>query len=548
MGVNMPARSVVFTSVTKHDGTKNRMLSASEYTQMSGRAGRRGKDDFGNVYIFCPDEPPELNELRPMLVEKANPLESRFRLTFQMMLQLCNRRTIGIDEMMSRSYKESLRSKQLPLAKRDLLRRQHDLKETPKIKCIFGLPTMKEYANAKLKSDSASSKLNEEIYSKTLFPGRVCTLHSLPIAKTNCHGVLVRHRTGDLSSKKSEEPSKSGSRTNSFVVLHPPGLSEEIHNEIEDTSIRTGISGVLGALTSNMGTVSALRYSLLHDVPLDNVATISNEVLDQTCFVDFEDTVALISVARSLDTLIVGNGGDVKPFEIPKSMKELASDFFEAILDQKDLQKKISSNKCHTCPLREEHFNLQVKTENLVKKIQELKFLIRNESLDLYPEMLKKIEVLKIRGFIDDQECVTMKGRVACELLTSDELTLVEVVFSGILKGLEPEELVSLLSCFVFPEKLEETPMGPTGPIADGRTAIEEIHGSIEKAMVAMGVKVGSEDWWKLCNFRLCNIAYEWAKGTPFTEIMKTCDKIQEGTIVRAILRLDELLRKMKQQ
>eukprot|EP00917_Polyrhabdina_sp_WS-2016_P005033 GHVP01011524.1.p1 GENE.GHVP01011524.1~~GHVP01011524.1.p1 ORF type:complete len:125 (+),score=28.96 GHVP01011524.1:198-572(+) len=88
--------------------------------------------------------------------------------------------------------------------------------------------------------------------------------------------------------------------------------------------------------------------------------------------------------------------------------------------------------------------------------------------------------------------------------------------------------------------------MGPTGPIADGRTAIEEIHGSIEKAMVAMGVKVGSEDWWKLCNFRLCNIAYEWAKGTPFTEIMKTCDKIQEGTIVRAILRLDELLRKMK--
>lgn len=42
MGINMPARTVVFDSIKKHDGTKFRLLQTSEYIQMAGRAGRRG--------------------------------------------------------------------------------------------------------------------------------------------------------------------------------------------------------------------------------------------------------------------------------------------------------------------------------------------------------------------------------------------------------------------------------------------------------------------------------------------------------------------------
>ena len=43
MGVNMPARTVVYDSLKKHDGTGLRFLQPGEYTQMAGRAGRRGK-------------------------------------------------------------------------------------------------------------------------------------------------------------------------------------------------------------------------------------------------------------------------------------------------------------------------------------------------------------------------------------------------------------------------------------------------------------------------------------------------------------------------
>lgn len=51
MGVNMPARSVVFNGIRKHDGRSFRDLLPGEYTQMAGRAGRRGLDRVRLFYI-----------------------------------------------------------------------------------------------------------------------------------------------------------------------------------------------------------------------------------------------------------------------------------------------------------------------------------------------------------------------------------------------------------------------------------------------------------------------------------------------------------------
>ena len=52
MGLNMPARTVLFTSARKFDGKNNRWLTSGEYIQMSGRAGRRGLDDKGLVILM----------------------------------------------------------------------------------------------------------------------------------------------------------------------------------------------------------------------------------------------------------------------------------------------------------------------------------------------------------------------------------------------------------------------------------------------------------------------------------------------------------------
>ena len=56
MGVNAPARTVVFHSTRKHDGQDFRPLLPGEYTQMAGRAGRRGLDPVGTVVLLCHDD------------------------------------------------------------------------------------------------------------------------------------------------------------------------------------------------------------------------------------------------------------------------------------------------------------------------------------------------------------------------------------------------------------------------------------------------------------------------------------------------------------
>lgn len=51
---------------------------------------------------------------------------------------------------------------------------------------------------------------------------------------------------------------------------------------------------------------------------------------------------------------------------------------------------------------------------------------------------------------------MALKGKVACEISSADELTLTELMFSGVLKDKNVEEIVSLLSCFVWQEKLQD--------------------------------------------------------------------------------------------
>jgi len=71
MGVNMPARSVVFDDIRKHDGTCRRTLLPAEYIQMAGRAGRRGLDSTGTVLILCKTSVPDLTDLQNMMTGKV---------------------------------------------------------------------------------------------------------------------------------------------------------------------------------------------------------------------------------------------------------------------------------------------------------------------------------------------------------------------------------------------------------------------------------------------------------------------------------------------
>ena len=94
-GINMPARSTVISSTSKRTDSGHRMLTASEFLQMSGRAGRRGMDEIGYVTIVgTPFQSPE--EVAELVLSDANPLESRFSPSYSMVLNLLQR--FSLDE------------------------------------------------------------------------------------------------------------------------------------------------------------------------------------------------------------------------------------------------------------------------------------------------------------------------------------------------------------------------------------------------------------------------------------------------------------------
>ena len=94
-GINMPARSTVISSISKRTDSGHRTLTASEFLQMSGRAGRRGMDEVGFVTIVGTQfQSPE--EVAELVLSDANALESGFSPSYSMVLNLLQR--FSLDE------------------------------------------------------------------------------------------------------------------------------------------------------------------------------------------------------------------------------------------------------------------------------------------------------------------------------------------------------------------------------------------------------------------------------------------------------------------
>lgn len=87
LGINMPARSVVIERLTKFTGERHEMLTPTDYTQLTGRAGRRGIDEVGyGVTLFNPWV--SLQKLASLASAEAHELRSSFRLSYNMAVNL----------------------------------------------------------------------------------------------------------------------------------------------------------------------------------------------------------------------------------------------------------------------------------------------------------------------------------------------------------------------------------------------------------------------------------------------------------------------------
>ncbi|MDG2149851.1 MAG: DEAD/DEAH box helicase [Planctomycetota bacterium] len=104
LGINMPARSVVFASLRKFDGVGFGPLKVREYQQMAGRAGRQGIDDQGIVVSIVDDHRIQPADIEHMISNDVEPIISRFNLSYATLINL--HRTLGdhLHEAWERSF------------------------------------------------------------------------------------------------------------------------------------------------------------------------------------------------------------------------------------------------------------------------------------------------------------------------------------------------------------------------------------------------------------------------------------------------------------
>ncbi len=136
VGINMPACSVVFDSLKKFDGLGFRHLKTREYHQMSGRAGRRGIDTIGYVYAQIMPLYAELNEVRSIVSNNIEPIESQFNLSYSSILNLYEKYGDDIYDVYTMSlsnHQNRMRTSQLNKHINDNTK---NLQKLPKPECI----------------------------------------------------------------------------------------------------------------------------------------------------------------------------------------------------------------------------------------------------------------------------------------------------------------------------------------------------------------------------------------------------------------------------
>ena len=143
VGINMPTKTVLFTSITKWDGVQQRILYAHEYTQMAGRAGRRGLDKVGHViHLHSLFDPPLHGDYNIMLSGKAQTIQSRLDVDFGYILRILKNKNDIVKQiknsMMFRNIKKEI--EQLKIELDDSLQQ----KQTYNIKTL-PMALLKEY-------------------------------------------------------------------------------------------------------------------------------------------------------------------------------------------------------------------------------------------------------------------------------------------------------------------------------------------------------------------------------------------------------------------
>jgi len=548
MGVNMPARTVVFDNIRKHDGKQFRTLLPAEYIQMAGRAGRRGLDSTGTVIILCKGEVWEMSELHGMMQGKPTRLESKFRITYSMILNLLRVEQLRVEDMMKRSFAELSTQKKVTAHKERAVELRAQLETLPDISGSQFTQIEEFYTAANqwlnLRGELWSLLLSHPVPMKALQPGRllICTwgawrnvlcalLACDTRGKQRTFSVLVLKQEEESHHLELGEKDSKSERKDLFLSLACPALSNP---SLVSCSASVAYLQDKNVISITNKTIKLEAEKILADVKKREIPRFRGDPPGQ-------------SVAMATQHLLKAQAGDSLP-EVLDPLRDFRVQDME-ILGMLQKMETLKNSYTTIQPLASEqpdfraNFEVVFSVMAVKEELEMCEYLASEASLTLLPEYHCRVGVLRALQYVDSSSVVQLKGRVGCEM-GSNELIITELVFENKLTERPPEEIAALLSCMVFQQRNCSEPE-LTDSLKKGVEEIRETAARVGQVQVEQGLAMPVGDYVDSFNFGLVEVVYEWARGMPFSEITGLTD-VQEGVIVRTIQRLDETLRDVK--
>ncbi|KAH3900580.1 probable ATP-dependent RNA helicase DOB1 [Saccharomycodes ludwigii] len=532
IGLNMPAKTVVFTSVRKWDGKQFRWVSGGEYIQMSGRAGRRGLDDRG-IVIMMIDEKMEPQVAKGMVKGQADRLDSAFHLGYNMILNLMRVEGISPEFMLEHSFYQFQNAASVPVMEKKLkvLEEQNsnlEIEDETNIKSYYDLKqTLNGYYN-----DVRLITTHPAHILSYLQPGRL--LH-IKINNTNDYGWGCVIDFVKRTNKR--DPNVTFTDHESYIVnvlvntmyADSPVTLIKPFNPNFPEGIRPASPGeksVVCIIPITLNSISEIGKLRVH-VPKDVKSTKQRETMGKM----------LSEANRRLN-------GSIPLLDPVKGMKIEDEDFLRLLKKIEILTQKLTSNPlAHSVRLNEIYDKYKKKVE-LNDSIKALKSKIREtQAVIQLDDLRRRKRVLRRLGFCTSEDIIELKGRVACEISSGDELLLTELIFNGNFNELKPEQAAALLSCFAFQERCKEAPrLKPE--LGEPLKAMRDVASKIAKIMKDSKIEIVEKDYVEGFRHELMEVVYEWCKGASFVQICKMTD-VYEGSLIRMFKRLEEMIKEL---
>jgi ATP-dependent RNA helicase HelY len=483
LGINMPARTVVIESLWKFSGERHELLTPGEFTQLTGRAGRRGIDAVGHAVVLYQKDL-DFERVAGLATRRTYELRSSFRPSYNMTVNLV--RAYSPEEahhLLNSSFAQFQADRGVVALERQL-ERDRAFIDGYRQRTACHLGNFAEYW-----------RLREEAE------------------------AIRRHAA------RSHERARRDAVKEGLASLRP---GDVVHLP------RAGRRGLAVVVSSRDG-----RPTLLTEDRRFFRAS-------PTHFDDRPLAVTRIPLPRSGGARSARFRRDVAArlvaLNVRPPRRRTARADRAALARAEALERQAAAHPCHGCPDRAEHERWAARASRLEREVQGLDRRIRARTETLARQFDRVLRVLNRLGYVEGFR-LTPAGERLARIYGEADILVAEALRRGILDGLSAAETVALVSTMVY-ESRERTPRTaemPTGELAERFRLLRDRWVHIRRVEEQHQVELSRE-----LESGFVPAAFHWAEGKALDDVLVESE-MAPGDFVRTCKQLLDLLRQIEE-